>query len=287
MKVFILGVGKSGTTALCYKVAEGLPNCQAFSGGRPGKYLGDYENAVYKHTYEESKGKGFDVYREHLARESYDRKIWIARDPRDSAVSRMLYRWHAGFFAKKKQYEAHLERVLAKEKDPGAIPFHEICRYAGKEPDWPLSKEALFEEERQRCERMAEFLREVDDSWYVFHFEDMVDGKYEGLNEYLGFSVGRDTEVPESTGKAKVIRKKAYGDWRHWFTPADVDFYKPAYLPYLEAGGYDVDDWRLEAEPRIEPRYSSEYLQSLPKRRKADSLRWLWNMLSRRASRRA
>jgi hypothetical protein len=54
MKIFILGVGKSGTTALVYKVAGGLPNCQAFSGGPPGKYVGDYENAVYKHTYEES-----------------------------------------------------------------------------------------------------------------------------------------------------------------------------------------------------------------------------------------
>jgi hypothetical protein len=50
MKIFILGVGKSGTTALVYKVAGGLPNCQAFSGGPPGKYVGDYKNAVYKHT---------------------------------------------------------------------------------------------------------------------------------------------------------------------------------------------------------------------------------------------
>ena len=49
MKILILGLGKSGTTAMLYKVAGGLPNCQAFSGGKPGKYLGDYENAVYKH----------------------------------------------------------------------------------------------------------------------------------------------------------------------------------------------------------------------------------------------
>ena len=105
MKIFILGVGKSGTTALVYKVAGGLPNCQAFSGGQPGKYVGDYENAVYKHTYEERKGKSFDLYREHLANEHYDRKIWMARDPRDSAVSRMLYRWHKGHRGNKKQFK--------------------------------------------------------------------------------------------------------------------------------------------------------------------------------------
>ena len=72
MKIMILGTGKSGTTALVYKMAAGLPNCQAFSGGRPGKYIGDYENAVYKHTYERSKGKDFELYREHLKKEQYD-----------------------------------------------------------------------------------------------------------------------------------------------------------------------------------------------------------------------
>lgn len=281
MKIFILGVGKSGTTALCYKVAEGLPNCEAFSGGHPGKYVGAYENAVYKHTYEERKGKGFDVYREHLDQESYDKKIWIARDPRDSAVSRMLYRWHKGYQGRKKQFDAHLGLVLRKEQDARSVPFFEICRYTGHDA-WPASREAVFEEERKRCARMAEFLHELGDDWYVFHFEDMVDGKYQGLNDYLGFQVGADTEVPESTGKAKVIRKKAYGDWRHWFTEEDVAFYKDAYLPYLEAAGYDPEDWKLAERPVIEPEYSSQYMQKLPKRRKADSFRWLKDMFSRR-----
>ena len=101
MKVLILGLGKSGTTAMVYKVAGGLPNCHAFSGGQPGKHVGNYENAVYKHTYEERKGKSFDLYKEHLKKESYDRKIWMARDPRDAAVSRMLYWWHKGHKGKK------------------------------------------------------------------------------------------------------------------------------------------------------------------------------------------
>ena len=56
MKIFILGHGKSGTTVFLFKVAGGLPNCQAFSGGDPGKFAGDYENTVYKHTYSERKG---------------------------------------------------------------------------------------------------------------------------------------------------------------------------------------------------------------------------------------
>jgi hypothetical protein len=128
MRIFILGVGKSGTTALVYKVATGLPNCRAFSGGEPGKYLGQYENAVYKHTYEARKGKTFDVFLEHLHREHYDRLIWMARDPRDVAVSRTLYRWNRGSLGKAKQYRAYLDLILKKEKDPKSIPFCKICQ---------------------------------------------------------------------------------------------------------------------------------------------------------------
>ena len=92
MKILVLGKGKSGTTVFLFKVAGGLPNCQAFPGGHPGKYLSDGENAVYKHTYNERKGRTFDAYMDHFTEIDYDRKIWMARDPRDAAVSRMLFR---------------------------------------------------------------------------------------------------------------------------------------------------------------------------------------------------
>jgi hypothetical protein len=262
MKILILGTGKSGTTALVYKVAGGLPNCQAFSGGRPGKYLGDYENAVYKHTYEERKGKSFDLYEEHLQKEHYDRKIWMARDPRDAAVSRMLYRWHRGYSGNQEQYEAHLDLVLKKEQNPDSIPFHVICRYAGHN-GWPVTTEEVVEEERVRYQSMRDFVKGLGDDWYLFMYENMVGKNFSGLNEHLGFEVAADAEVPKSTGKAKVVRKKAVGDWRHWFTEEDVELFKPAYLPYMELIGYDCNDWMLSEEQVIEPEYSSEYIQNL------------------------
>ena len=262
MKVLILGLGKSGTTAMVYKVAGGLPNCHAFSGGQPGKHIGNYENAVYKHTYEERKGKSFDLYKEHLKKESYDRKIWMARDPRDAAVSRMLYRWHKGHKGSKKQYEAHLELVLKKEKDPASISFAELCRYSGRNA-WPRSIEDVVDQERVRYDRMHAFVKELGDDWFLFKYEDMIDGNFESLNEYLGFAVKADGEVPASTGKAKVVRKKASGDWRQWFTEQDVELFKPAYKDYMELIGYDLNDWALDENPVIEPEYSSDYMQNL------------------------
>jgi hypothetical protein len=281
MKIFILGTGKSGTTALVYKVAGGLPDCQAFSGGKPGKYLGNYKNAVYKHTYEERKGKNFDLYREHLSKENYDHKIWMARDPRDAAVSRMLYRWHRGFWGSKKQYKAHLNLVLKKEQEPKSVSFFEICRFTGYN-SWPRAKKAVFEEEQVRYSRMKDFVKNLGDDWIKYRYEDMVDKKFDSLNAFLGFEVKSDAEVPSGTGKEKVVRKKAYGDWRHWFTEEDVSFFKPAYVPYMKAVGYDCDDWNLSPEPKIESEFSSEYMQSLPRKAKKNIvMRFLDNFSQR------
>ena len=265
MKIFILGTGKSGTTALVYKVAGGLPNCKAFSGGKPGKYLGDYENAVYKHTYEESKGKSFDLYLNHLKEEHYDRKIWMARDPRDVAVSRMLYRWQRGNNGQKEQYLAHLNLVLRKENDPRSVSFSEIYRYA-RFNQWPIALKEVFQEEQVRYQHMYDFVKCLGDEWFFFTYENMVNKNYDGLNNYLGFNVLSDAEVPKTTGKAKVIRKKATGDWRHWFSEEDVKLLKPAYTPYMELIGYDCTDWTINSNPIIEPEYSSEYMQRLARK---------------------
>jgi len=263
MKVLILGTGKTGTTVMVYKVSGGLPNCHAFSGGRPGKYVGEYENAVYKHTYEERKGKSFEVFKEHLNKEHYDRKIWMARDPRDAAVSRMLYRWHRGYQGCKQQFENHLELVLKKEKDPPSVPFSEICRYTGHDTS-PRTIAEVIEEERHRYQQMIKFVKGLGSDWILYKFEDMVAQKFDVLNDFLGFKVEADASVPSSSGRSKVIRKKGTGDWRHWFTEEDMELFKPAFLPYMELIGYDCNDWNPDPNPIIEPEFSSVYLQSLP-----------------------
>jgi hypothetical protein len=282
MKIFILGTGKSGTTALVYKIAGGLPNCQAFSGGHPGKYVGNYQNAVYKHTYEERKGKNFELYREHLKKEQYDRKIWMARDPRDVIVSRMLYRWHKGYRGKKRQFDAHLDLVLKKERNPRELPFYEICRYSTNEENWPVSIDFVINEERVRYERMREFVSSLGEDWFLFKYEDMVDKKNEELNRYLGFEVQEETEVPKSTGKAKVVRKKSTGDWRHWFTADDIDLAKSAYLPYMEALNYNCEDWFPDDNPVIESQYSSDYMQRIARQNSMNKLRNLSDIVLRR-----
>lgn len=272
MKILILGHGKSGTTVFLFKVAGGLPNCQAFSGGDPGKDWDEYENAVYKYTYSERKSRDFDLFLKHLNEASYDRKIWMARDPRDIAVSHMLYRWHKGHRGRRNQYLAHLGLVQKKEQDPGSIPFHVLCRYIGH-TKWPMSSAEAVEKERSKCQAMHEFVKGLGDEWFIFTYEDMIERNYNRLNDYLGFEIKVDAEIPVTTKKSKVARQKVYGEWRNWFTEEDVELFKPVYLPYMEFIGYDCNDWSPNPSPSIEPKFSSLYIQNLVRKNSPHILR--------------
>ena len=280
MKILILGHGKSGTTVFLYKVAAGLPGCHAFAGGDPGKHLGDYENAVYKHTYKERKGRTFEIYLEHANEVNYDRKIWVARDPRDIAISEMLYRWHKGHRGQKEQYQAHLKLVKKKEQEPASVPLHVLCRYIGQKT-WPMTKEEVIAREKFRYQRMHEFVKSLGNEWFVFRYEDMIEKNFDMLNEYLGFEIKDDAEIPLTTKKSKVARKKAYGDWRQWFTEEDVNLYKPVYTPYMNLIGYDCNDWALSTEPAIDPEFSSLYIERLVRKDSQSNLRSLKDKLKK------
>jgi hypothetical protein len=205
----------------------------------------------------------------------------MARDPRDAAISRMLYRWHRGYWAHKKQYEAHLDLVMKKEQAPKSVDFYQICQHTGYN-NWPRKKEDVFQEEQIRNHRMRDFVKSLGDDWHIFRYEDMVDKKFDALNAYLGFEADINAEVPAGTGKEKVVRKKAYGDWRHWFTAEDVALFKSAYMPYMEAVGCDCDDWNVSPEPVIEPQFSSEYMQKIARKAKKNIvMRFFDNILQR------
>ena len=105
-----------------------------------------------------------------------------------------------------------------------------------------MTTEEVLERERVQCQRMHDFVKSIGNNWFIFRYEDMIDKNFDALNEYLGFKIKDEAEIPMITKKSKVARKKAYGDWRIWYTEEDVELYKPVYLPYMELIGYDCDD---------------------------------------------
>jgi len=279
MKIMMLAIGRSGTTALLHKVSAALPESQAVSGGRLEKVNEIEGNAVFKHTYNDVQGRTFEKFKEHLNQTEYDRKIWIARDPRDNALSRLLFRWYRGSKSDKDQYRAVIDLVEKKEQRPESVPFYELMRYRGQQLEPFATAKEVGDDERRTFEQIHQFVSGLGDDWCIFKYEDMVDNNFASLSEYLGFEIKAEANIDQST--MKVARKKSTGDWRHWYTEEDVELFRFAYTDYMDLVGYDRNDWRLHKNQVIEPEYASLYLKNLPKRRRLDTLQKLKKKISR------
>lgn len=245
MKILIAGLPKSGTTILTYRIAEALDGVIIDFEPQDGPSVPDDEqrNVVSKKLVG-TQTTDFDAYAD------YDRKIWITRDPRDFLVSQSLYRWHREQPPEpidQVWFDRVIEKLRAKEADPTSVSFRDLepANYFETLDAVAVLKEA-----------------QVGPDWLLYRYEDMIDGRYDQLNDYLGFEVVVGAEVAD--GLSRVARRKGYGDWRDWFTPSDVAFYSAGGLrQYMAAFDYDLEDWRLNDPQRIEAAHCSEYVAAL------------------------
>ncbi|MET0384284.1 MAG: hypothetical protein ABW032_12765 [Burkholderiaceae bacterium] len=259
MRCLIVGTAKSGTTALLALVGQAMasprlfvedpleevvPALRAQAGDGVAKVIfgNEPEAAIVRFA------------------EAFDRRVLLLRDPRDQLVSSLLYMVASS--PARLADQAFLDRfsalLRAKQADPASVDFGAIVR--------------LFEsDERSFVGRVlslqAAFGRFVADvgagagiAWHLVRYEDFVAGRLDALSRYLGRPLSAGVDVPPEY--ARVARTKSTGDWRHWFTPADVAALRPAYDPLLRSLGYAVE-WTPAPVPRIAPEHSWGYLDRL------------------------
>jgi hypothetical protein len=97
--------------------------------------------------------------------------------------------------------------------------------------------------------------------YFRYAYEDLVAGWFGPLAEYLGLPLTPDAPVVPEEHK-RVERSRAVGSWRDWFTPEDVDYYRPLLAPILAAYGY-ADEWELNPAPVLDPRTGSRYVERI------------------------
>lgn len=246
MRILIVGLPKSGTTILTYRIAGALDDVaiefEPLEGPDPALARAGSHLVTKKLVGDQT--DGLDAFA------PYDRRIWISRDPRDFLVSQSLYRWHREAPptpGDRAWFEHNMARLRAKEADPGSVPFLDLE---------PADYRSTFDHVA------ALWRREGNRSWLLYRYEDMVAGHYRELNRYLGFEIDPSATVAE--GLERVVRRKGSGDWRHWFTPEDVAHYGDGRLrPYMETFGYDHDDWELDPDAELDPEHGSIYMATL------------------------
>jgi hypothetical protein len=267
MKVLILGLGKSGTTILLEilkKSVSGDTVCFFEPVGcRPEDTVSlSGKNVLSKVLL--NKMLGYDAYGPDAC-SFFDKRIFIQRDPRDLLISNFLFSaMRLSITSDFWKFSQMVSALRAKEHRPRSISYWELFKLLVRLSGGGISPTVVLEQNLKDLCFAARVRRLHGDGVFRLRYEDLVDRRLEKLEEYLGLRLAPVQEVAEPF--RYVARSRARGDWRNWFLPEDVEFFRPRLREYLQELGYD-DGWELPAEPKVTPERASGYLMRLAEQR--------------------
>ena len=252
VRVLIVGEGKSGTTALLRSVADVLDEpTEMFE--PPEMSAADLaaDPLVVKKLLLNWKAAENELL------DSFDKRLYIVRDPRDRLISHLLYdAYNNGGSLTFKQRQTWLKLLRRKVRNPDNVSVvHLINAW------WRLSRADLTSQYVRALDRSTSYRRRVGSELHTLTYEDYVDGRFDEVNSYLGLDLSpgvvRDAE-------SRVERSSTHGDWRRWFTPTDVEVFRPISHRWLRKHGYDHRDWDLDesGEP-LDAATTVDYVEGL------------------------
>ena len=269
MKVLVLGLPKSGTSILTYRIFDAVPGLWKRlyfeKGARRGaedvefhrKICFTLRAVVSKNLIYPNPNTSWDsIFR---STRYYNRCVWIARDPRDIIISNYFYHWLRGHNSPDEMFNKALTLTRDKEQNPASTPFYRLVAET-----MSSGEEALINWQQSTYGYLTQQAGNINANCHVFHYEDMIEDRLDDLNDYLGFTVVNDVEIDNE--RKRIVRSKAYDNWRRWFTQEDVDFFKPVLSTYLDTMGYDADDWQLIEEDSLPAEEGSAYMTKLRNR---------------------
>ena len=255
MKVLILGLPKSGTSALYFSIKHALdPNS--------GWYGSDYD-IIYEQWWKPKKEKfickfliGYNEQKRHgnkVPFEIFDKSVLIVRDPRDRLVSAMLYASHNKLYNNEDKARAFVNLLRKKEVDPNSVSMMDLHELLTGQRDICTQETPIMGEEEDI------FKYDYFGNYVTITYEEYIDRNWDRLEDYLGFKL----EEPKVEGWSKhVPREKKYGGWVNWFTSEDVEGFKPKVDNFMNAY-YPHATWDLPEEKHIDPAFGSEYVMKI------------------------
>jgi hypothetical protein len=259
MQTLILALARSGSSALYHMIHDSLPsNKQSFFEPNDKndwqsiiESLGSYKFYTVK-----------SIMRPYLRTQTnyvkyFNKSIILVRDPRDNLISRLLFRLISPVFQENLHQCTHIYKLLQKKiESPSSIPLIKI--YQSME-ETGLMENFIENRVRNNLDLLTGFYEENPNS-FVFKYENLIERKLDKLNEYLGFELNPlIREIP------RIKREGKKGNWRHWFTDVDIDYFQPRMNDFIKYFDYD-NDWKPCAEPVIEKEHSIDYINKNFKR---------------------
>ena len=253
MRIVVFGLGKSGTTALFFKLKQAMaPDTHCLFEPRGLDPAPPLPTSILAKVL-----VGYKRNVDPTAFLAFDRLLFLTRDPRDTLVSRVLYDIYneAAICADDSKVNAFVALLRRKEADPAGTPLKHIIDLFDRMSQRPVLPRAMHDA------GVALDFQRRHPHVCAYRYEDLVRADYTAIEPYLGFTLGRETAtVPVEFNR--VVRTKQAGNWRHWLTAADVEFFAPWFTPYLQFNGYS-EDWTLAPEPSIPQEHCSDYVLRL------------------------
>lgn len=251
-RIAIVGVGKSGTTALYFRIKNSLHKeyraiFEPLTENDIKKYLNEEVTILTKILMDNGEGLI------NIVKERFNKKILIVRDPRDILVSALLYTNASLFIWNKSSHEIEncIDLLKRKENDPNSYSVLELFKYLG---EW--DNNSLIKSIEEQKAISLDLNR--DNSFFVFKYEDMINNHLDSLSNYLGINITESTKIDDNF--KRVIRTKSSGSWKNWFLKSDIDFFRPLFHDYIRKFGFDLN-WELNEKQEILPQHSSEYFR--------------------------
>lgn len=256
MNYLVLGMGKTGTTALFCNIRDHLPgDVRLFF--EPGS-VADWQALRLARTNTLTKAlmKGF--LDSGMDPAFFQKIVVLVRDPRDQLLSRLLY-WAAQLSKRHPPLRAAvLDAILAKEADPAVIPFLDlVAQVAALDSQHEIFPCDVVEEFGMRLRDAVVNFPSLKGS-YILKYEDMTDGRMEGVREYLQLALVDRATVSDEW--KRVDRTRSHGEWKRWFLESDVEIIAPLIADYLATFDYETAP-RLSRGLVIDPATSSGFIR--------------------------
>ena len=232
MNYLIVGLAKSGTTILFSRLRTALPNhTLTYFEPDQDQQLADILAAGVGHT-TLTKALIGRVTARNEALSRFERQVIIYRDPRDQFISMLLYLFYdfqlsgdsRGF---RQAHNALREKVEFPERYSTVALYNTVAGLVGRASIGVFNN--LHAEQQAYIDTFSP---------YLLRYEDFIDGKLEGVENYLSLSLQNNAEVAESY--TRVARSKAYGDWKNWLNQEDLNYLQGEWGSTLQNLGYPL-----------------------------------------------
>lgn len=247
MRVLILSLSRCASTAIYYDVLRRMP------GQCEGYFEPDIATIITKPLAQDIVAKIIldELDTADLGRliASFDKVLLSIRDPRDRLVSSMLFAMHG---VEKMILEQRLAELELKQKQPEVYPFLALVEKIY--PGWTSEHTRhLVQRDFALLGAVLKGEHRIDIIYYEDYIQKGLIGVFEDDEKHL--QAGLELPKKHAYGKRKITS----GDWKNWFTPSDVEFFKPLMAGFIRQYGYE-DDWQLNKTPVILPEHGSQFV---------------------------